>query len=207
MKLKHLAFITAIILSALSFSAQASTSRIQVYNVTNIKIGDSLNIRAEPSSSAAIQLSIPNNTQVLSTGETKKVDSTTWIRVRLGAVGGWVNKKYLKTAPVLAQLSKTNQDTTKTLKCHGTEPFWNLDFKGNTLLLEQVGEKKITATITERLIGQSDNHYIFAGKTELYILGDDAGGICDDGMSDQSYPLHINILKADNNFLTGCCTN
>jgi uncharacterized membrane protein len=207
MKQKTLAFITAIILSTLSFSAQASTPRIQVYNVTNIKAGDSLNIRAEPNSSAAIQLSIPNDTEVLSTGETKKVDTTTWIRVSLGAVGGWVNKKYLKTAPHLAQLSKTNEDTTKALKCHGTEPFWNLDFKGNTLQLEQVGEKKITTTITERRKDKGDNHYIFAGKTELYIRGDDAGGVCDDGMSDQSYPLHINILKADNTFLTGCCTN
>lgn len=207
MKQKTLAFITAIILSALSFSAQASTPRIQVYNVTNIKAGDTLNIRAEPNSSAAIQLSIPNNTELLSIGETKKVDTTTWIRVRLGAIGGWVNKKYLKTAPHLAQLSKTNQDTTKTLKCHGTEPFWNLDFNGNTLNLEQVDENKIAATITERRAGKSNNQYVFAGKTELYIRGDDAGGVCDDGMSDQSYPLHINILKADNTFLTGCCTN
>lgn len=60
--------------------------------------------------------------------------------------------------------------------------------------------RKINLTITEHRVNQDKNQYIFVGKTELYIRDDKASGVYDDGMSDEPYPPHINILKADNAF-------
>ncbi|RCU45698.1 hypothetical protein DU002_14660 [Corallincola holothuriorum] len=95
------------------------------------------------------------------------------------------------------------------LKCLGTEPFWSLELKDRTIVLEDMdsvqGQFKLTKAIT------SSNH---TNRWFLTATGADSASVsvalsktnqCSDGMSDFSYEYEVMLLTPEQQLLSGCC--
>ncbi|WP_020394570.1 SH3 domain-containing protein [Thiolinea disciformis] len=141
----------------LSLWLHPSVSAAVTYQVTQIKAGDILNMRAEPNTSASVKVRIPADASGIElTGATKKVASQTWVEARWQGKTGWVNRRYLtsastasdktdaKTSDTKATNVDTNQDALKKtfedpsiqktrqtgmwiLECSGRSPRWKMD--------------------------------------------------------------------------------
>ncbi|WML90499.1 SH3 domain-containing protein [Thiothrix lacustris] len=99
---------------ALTLSLSSVQAATDVYAVTGVQIGQFLNMRSDVGTSSAITARIPANGQgVVTTGEQRKINGTTWAKVYWNGIGGWVNKSYLSPA---------NQRTTVTAPAKPAKP-------------------------------------------------------------------------------------
>lgn len=102
-----LLFTVSLLFSAASFAAP----QLKVYSVTNVKVGDSLNMRAWPSTKSRVILAIPHNAKwVASTQKPVKKGTSNWQKVIWNGVTGWVNTSYLKYDPVSTRKALQRRD-------------------------------------------------------------------------------------------------
>ncbi|HRN88782.1 hypothetical protein [Hyphomicrobium sp.] len=192
-----------LVMTALCSAATAFES----YQVTGVKAGDTLTLRAEPTeggkpSDWTALGSIPADAQnVLGTGRSVQINGQPWAEVSFGGVLGWVNAKFL------AAMSDPPDLKSETFQCSGTEPFWGVTLgpeKG-----EYSDPEQSFPLTTERV--QPSTARLFP---LLYRLKDDKGRSyratvtqrpgCIDGMSDYEYAFEV-LLSGDENFEQGCC--
>jgi hypothetical protein len=66
------------------------------FSVHGVDPDDTLNVRVAPDAKSDVlgQL-LPNTTGVVAVGEEQKVGTSTWRKVRCGALVGWVNQRFL----------------------------------------------------------------------------------------------------------------
>ncbi len=149
--ISSLLLIVGLFITTTSFSAP----QLKVYAVTNVKTGDSLNMRAWPSTKSRIILAIPHNAKwVASTRQPVKKGNASWQQVNWNGISGWVNTRYLKydaestrkalerrnhrlrtqgrnvvnrTTTTHATAVNTATQTGKVImECGGNSPFWNV---------------------------------------------------------------------------------
>jgi uncharacterized membrane protein len=96
--MKQLFLTSLLLISSFLFSTTATSAPLlKVYEVTNVKVGDSLNMRAWPDHKSKTILAIPHNaTWVASNNKPVKKGKSTWQKIHWNGVTGWVNAKYLK---------------------------------------------------------------------------------------------------------------
>ena len=95
--MKHFLSSILLICGFLFSTAAFSASQLKVYEVTKVKVGDSLNMRAWPDHKSKTILAIPHNAKwVASSRNAIKKGSSNWQQVHWNGVTGWVNTKYLK---------------------------------------------------------------------------------------------------------------
>ncbi len=95
--MKHTLSISLLIFSFLFSTAVFSAPVLKVYQVTKVKQGDSLNMRAWPSVKSRVLVALPHNAKwVASNRNPIKKSSSFWQQVHWNGVSGWVNTKYLK---------------------------------------------------------------------------------------------------------------
>lgn len=92
------------------------------------------------------------------------------------------------------------------LSCSGTEPFWDLKIKGNTVVYN--GFFNDETTTTEKIISKTDaaglaEDFAFVIKTPN-ASATIVTGECSDGMSETVYEKHI-VYKTNDSVLYGCC--
>ncbi len=91
--LTRLLLIGGLVFSSLAFSAPL----LKVYEVTGVKAGDSLNVRAWPSPKSRVVLALPHNAKwVASSRQPIKKGNVNWQQIHWNGVSGWVNTQYLK---------------------------------------------------------------------------------------------------------------
>ena len=108
----------------LGVNTVSAAPELKVYEVANIKQGDSLNMRAWPNIKSTVIVALPHNAQWLAySGSTSKKGNSSWKKVHWNSQTGWVNDKYLKYDPDktakaierrdhrLKQQSKTSRNT------------------------------------------------------------------------------------------------
>lgn len=146
------------LIAGLLFSLPAiSAPQLDVFEVKGVKQGDSLNMRAWPSSKSRIIAALPHNAKwIASTRAPIKKEGSSWRKVHWNGESGWVNTNYIKLDPASTTKARerqshrlTNQgrnstekkssaktstaQTQKTsgkqivMECGGNAPFWNIN--------------------------------------------------------------------------------
>ncbi len=95
-------------LSLFIFSSSASAN--DIYKVTRVGQGNSLNLRAYPSSTSRIKVAIPHNASwVVKRNSSKKVGRSVWNKVVWNKEEGWVNSNFLSFDPASTRIAKQRQ--------------------------------------------------------------------------------------------------
>ena len=164
------------------------------YDVFGVSADDVLNIRSGPSASAGIVGTLaPDATGIVALALS---EDGRWVRVQ----EGWVSGNFLAPQP-----GEWAGRWPEPLACTGTEPFWALEIRDSTLILQRLGDtpERFTATPPRPAEGRRDRWSVGSGDGSLsVVLG---SGICSDGMSEELYPFRVDIVGPDAH-LTGCCT-
>lgn len=171
-----------------------------LYDVSGVQATDTLNIRRAPSLQGEAFSALAHNAQRVEVLE-KNGD---WMRINTPEQTGWVAARFM--TPNTGAPAERN--------CFGTEPFWSMT-------------KTATGPFRFRILG--DYNMAFTASTPLQsandtrvraISGTGSPGslqvierrqICNDGMSDASYGIAIDVLldRKDNTaamLYSGCCS-
>ena len=176
----------------------------QRYEVVDVAAGDTLNVRAQPGTSARVVDRLAPGTANLAVAGTRvETNGSVWWQV-IGPKGlGWVNARYLTPTDVHGE-----REQVFPLRCVGTEPFWSLTIDGEQATLE-TPETKETWHAGEMTQAQG-----MLGRYAIRLENDaDVGhlsawrnyGFCSDGMSDVGYPFEGIVAGPDGSVRAGCC--
>ncbi len=96
--MKRTLSISLLLICSFFFSSVAfSAPLLKVYQVTKVKQGASLNMRAWPSVKSRVLVALPHNAKwVASSRHPIKKGSSSWQQIHWNGETGWVNTKYLK---------------------------------------------------------------------------------------------------------------
>ena len=193
----------ALVLCALLSSPAAAEVYPALHDVSGVAADDVLNIRAEPSASAAIVGTLPPD----ATGVEVVGVQGGWGRVGGGEGGGWVRLSYLDRQPGADWFTLTAP-----LRCMGTEPFWSLGVepvsKVAVFSTPDAGDRFTTLTTvwTGARTAQDGR------PTAALALPDGfatlTGIQCSDGMSDRPFGIAVDLYLNGEapGVLHGCCT-
>lgn len=85
----------------------------------------------------------------------------------------------------------------------GTEPFWNLQVKGSTMVLSQP-DPIPTVTATNAALAATSGKVVWTGQTGAApMVVTMTAGACSDGMSDRVYPYSAEVQVGETS-LKGC---
>lgn len=218
-KLLRVSLLTlALSIPAITYAASASKNLV-VYKTTNLAPGELVNLRAAPSTTAKSLARLPINTGgIVPTGEEKKVNNTTWVRVYWSGVGGWMSKAYLTADNELTNTkpsTTSNKPTTKpasttttVMKCTGTEPFWNIEITDKQLKVKMMDGPRYVVPVSFRQTSANNRTIaVIAGangtnSAQTFLQKTDN---CSDGMSDTNYPYSITGVVNGRQVISGCC--
>ncbi len=100
----------AIALISLSLSSLLSPLAVyanDIYKVTRVGQGNSLNLRAYPSAKSTIKVAVPHNASwVVKRNSSKKVGGSVWNKVVWNKQEGWVNSKFLSFDPASTKIAQ-----------------------------------------------------------------------------------------------------
>jgi uncharacterized membrane protein len=176
------------------FLAASGSAMGASYDVKGVEWGDVLNIRKSPSAKSAMVGAIPYDGQGVDvTGKPVKG----WVPVLYRDTKGFVLAKYLTPSQVQSGLPAT-------LKCHGTEPFWNAEFgpKGSTYEHMSDGKTKVDIGPFEQTANRSDSWMAMGPKSAASLT---RNGRCSNGMSDETFPFTLHMSTPASGIVSGCC--
>lgn len=186
-------------LALLLASPAAADSLPALYRVTGVAAGDVLNIRAEPSASAAILGSLPRD----ASGVEVVAEQGGWGLVSTGEGAGWVKLSFLARQPGEDWFALTQP-----LRCLGTEPFWSLGVEPAARVAvysTPEGGDAFTA-LTTLWPGEAWRQGAAIALPDGFATL--TGGQCSDGMSDRVFGISISLYRMGEapTVLQGCCT-
>lgn len=187
-----------LLLMSLVFAAVASAD--VVYSVSNVRPGDTLNMRVRPDPRAPVVITIPHDgTGIGLTGKSAPGD---WVEATYKRKRGWVNARFLG-------FGNGRYGLPAYLDCSGTEPFWSIAVMPGLARADLMfAEKRYFFKLNraENAMNRSDIWHIKAsarpgGEMSLIIRHE----VCSDGMSDTRYPFSAIALISGHNVIAGCC--
>lgn len=209
-----LARFAALIFTMLSIATAAGAQPLPaLFDVSGVASDDVLNIRAQPSASAEKIGALAHDAtgvEVVAVSENGR-----WGLVNVEGRSGWVSLHFLRRDP------EAGRNLPAGLACSGTEPFWALAFSSDGTALAQwlmLGLPGDSSAIYDGYwssppVNRGPDPVAFALLREMTATGVGATGIirreyCDDGMSDQTYGLSINMVLTGQErlFVDGCCS-
>lgn len=193
-------FILIALLTVFATTALATVDGFPaLYDVTGVSSDDNLFVREAPNANSIAVSSFPataKNIEVITLN-----DAETWGLVNIDGRSGWVSMRYM--ARHSGQYAGNFPNLTF---CHGTEPFWGLEFTESTVSFsspEKAGQ--MVPFTAMRSANRIDRFAIVAtGMTGVVIEQR-----CRDGMSDFTYGLAMELLAplhGEMQLLSGCCT-
>jgi uncharacterized membrane protein len=191
--IKH---ILLILLLATSASAQDLPA---LFNVTGVSANDSLNVRSRPNTTGTVLSKLPanaTNIEVIQTTQDGK-----WGQINAGETTGWTSMRYL-TASTPSPNFPPNQAT-----CFGTEPFWTLTLQNGQASFSNMGEDEKTYTIhgSQLSANRTDTAKLDLNSRDRSSTALITRQLCNDGMSDRTFGLRIDVLSSDQVY-SGCCS-
>lgn len=180
----------------------------RLYTVTGVAANDTLNIRENPSASAAdIGDLLPG--QVIEVLELS--DDQRWGLVSAVESAGWVSTRYLTLTPKSNGYAANEFDLPSEMTCFGTEPFWDANIQTGVSFSMSDFAMANSAPQVSLILGMA--RPVNVGPDYFgFIAGQYAGVIrreyCDDGMSDNQYGWSLNLLfprEGGVAMLAGCC--
>jgi uncharacterized membrane protein len=177
-----------------------------LHDVTGVAADDALNVRAGPTTDAPVVGTLaPGATRI----EVVAVDpSGHWGAVNLGESAGWAALRYLTERPD----AWTPGALPESLSCFGTEPFWSLRRRAETMVFETPEGARtlaIAAALDTGIAGDVRRAVELADGI-IRATATIAPGACSDGMSDRRFGLATMVVIAEGGgaprLLTGCCS-
>lgn len=173
----------------------------ELFRVTGVTAGDTLNVREAPSASAADIGDLAPGAVVEVLGPDPE---GRWGRIIHEGGNGWVSLAYL--AP--ADRGRVGaSEVPAGLLCAGTEPFWSLRVDHDRLTYEdpESAPRAIPLTFATAASGRRGYPALLrgedaAGRVDLIVRPE----ACSDGMSDITYGWAAEVAWPDR-FLAGCC--
>ncbi|MDP0929123.1 SH3 domain-containing protein [Paracoccus onubensis] len=196
---------TALALILLATPALATPEYIlpTLFDVTGVEADDVLNIRAEPSANAEIIGTLAPDATDIEVVEEGFQGKSSWFRVNTGERSGWVSQNYMTP-----HYDVWKQDELPdSLRCFGTEPFWNVKTESGNLTLSTPDAGDDTRPIQSILVSGyylEPRRAVLAPEMTLTATPE----ICSDGMSDQVYGMDAMLILhgEEPRLLSGCCT-
>ncbi|WP_147126615.1 COG3650 family protein [Shimia ponticola] len=176
-----------------------------LYDVTGVASNDVLNIRAEPSARSPVLdhfAPFERDVEVIGTDSSGK-----WARVAAGEQMGWSSLRFLAR-----QAGQDGGFLPEQLFCHGTEPFWNLDFQADhTTVLDRLGSDSLSYEMSPlAMAANAPNTHGALGHGALGAMTlSVTRQSCNDGMSDLVFGLSATVIYEDTfgaDVLSGCCS-
>ena len=177
-----------------------------MFTVTGLAVDDTLNVRSAPNMTGDIIATLPQGTPVEVTAFSQ---NNRWARINVSERTGWIARQFLST-PARASWPP------ETLTCHGTEPFWSLNFNSAgeeiTVTFNQMAHipRNLQASAWDNSENRTDRHSIHATERDATnrVTAIVAHETCTDGMSDRVYGLTIDLLvdRPTARHLSGCCS-
>ncbi|WP_151718119.1 SH3 domain-containing protein [Gemmobacter serpentinus] len=176
-----------------------------LYDVQGVADWDVLNVRAEPSSRAAVVAQLAPDARAVEVVR----QQGNWGQVNKGDGAGWVYMKYMAR--------RTGEDWWQiqdALHCFGTEPFWSLTLRPRQgdARREEPGLPAQTLALGAVSGADGQAYASFGDAAQGGDLRLEAGS-CSDGMSDRSYGIRVaGHLRpglagtAGEASLSGCCS-
>ncbi|TPE52566.1 SH3 domain-containing protein [Amaricoccus solimangrovi] len=187
-------------LAGLAFPAAAEDSLPGLYRVTGVET--KLNIRAEPDIGAPVIGALGRDAADVEV--VARDPGGAWGQVNAGERAGWVSLDYLRSE---GDLWAEGGELPPTLRCFGTEPFWEIRHEGDRLIRSGMDTEERTLTI-DRVTGAagSGSRVVVARDKEGAVTLGIAPEQCGDGMSDRAFGLGARLSEGDAPALTGCCS-
>ena len=169
-----------------------------LYEITNVQTDDVLNVREMPDAGSLQIGSLPYNATDIEVVAFSFQGN--WAMINIEGQAGWVSARFLKRLP-----DETN--TSLSLQCFGTEPFWSLSFTQNEILISTPDAQTTHPIQTTSLVTGSIDFRAFGGSVtwgqeQNVVRSSIVPGRCNDGMSDAIYGLHY----FDDRGAIGCCS-
>lgn len=168
-----------------------------IFSVSNVAANDSLNIRAAAQASAQALMQVQNGFPVTVLG----MATAKWAKVQIGDVMGFAHADYLTRGGGTTNMYGFQLG----IECIGTEPFWSMTFDTDTMVrMTMIGQVADPVPLTST----SFSGYPYAFYAAPYS-GEVSFEICSDGMSDNIYPMSIQLTTPDEGGammqVQGCC--
>ncbi|MDX4076556.1 hypothetical protein [Brucella sp. NBRC 113783] len=173
----------------------------ELFTVTGIEVNEKLDIHGEAKQDATVIGSLASGAKGVEVIEL--ASNGEWALVNGAESSGWVEARFLQAQPSVWDNGKLPQS----LRCHGTEPFWNISFSAKEVRLKVLDAP-------ERLYSRrSVSDRGFAGDRIRAVEAGDMTAVifpkqCSDGMSDRTYALQavISLRNSDRTMFAGCCS-
>jgi uncharacterized membrane protein len=177
-----------------------------LFDVVDVAANDVLNIRDAPNARAAIVGQLAPDARDI---EVVGYDPTgQWAQINIGAQSGWTALRYLAYQVDVWQPGSVPP----TLHCHGNEPFWSIEPRGDVVAFST---PEVSETVMP--IGQVLTTGLFRDPRRSILAEGDGQRMtavivpiaCSDGMSDRAYGLDVTVLlmgRGAPQMLTGCCS-
>ena len=171
-----------------------------LYDVTGVASDDALFVRARPSNDGEVTGTLSRHARGIRVIELS--ENGLWGRVDHRGAEGWVYLGYME--------ARGAADFPGTLDCTGTEPFWSLAIRPDSVTLEEMSGAGFDGTAGTRARAEAR-----LGRWSLRAFDSDrsltaviASQQCSDGMSDRSFPYTIDVILSERDghrHLSGCC--
>jgi uncharacterized membrane protein len=184
---------------AAALPALADATAPGLYRV--VGVASKLNVRGEPDRGAAIVGSLASDAADIEVVQTDPAGE--WGHINIGEGTGWVNLAYLESQGALWEANALPE----TLRCFGTEPFWDLRREGDGLVRGGAGEQDRPLAI-DTVTGAAGlgSRVVVARDAEGSVTLGIAPELCSDGMSDRAFGLGALLSEGNAPALTGCCS-
>ncbi|MDP5306963.1 COG3650 family protein [Paracoccus spongiarum] len=170
-----------------------------LFDVTDVASDDVLNIRSEPHAGSPVIGSLAADAARIEVVE----ERDGWARVNTGEGSSWASMRFLSPRSDTWQEGALPQG----FSCFGTEPFWDLQAEGDSLVLRSP-DNPDDARPRQAVLGSG----IFRDPMRA-VLGRDltlvaVPQLCSDGMSDRLFGLRATLVLQDGTprLLSGCCS-
>ncbi len=188
------------------FTATAAAAVPSYWRVTGVAPDDTLNVRADPSGSAADIGDLPHDATGIEVGA---VDASgNWGRIPWQEGNGWISMRFLAPDP---QPLIPGAELPQGLLCAGTEPFWSVRLSGGGASFSDMGGSSELLSLIKTFTPEGRGPF----PVMLSHRSATAGSIaviepvdCSDGMSDFTYPWRVLFLlstSAGDRLMDGCC--
>ncbi len=192
-------FLLVLLMLASPAVAQVLPARFQVVNVA---LDDTLNIRAQPNAGAEIIGELdPVETGI----EVIRISNDGgWGRVAMGEVSGWVSMRFLEHME-----EPPTEGIRRPMRCVGSEPDWILQFEPDAVYFSTLDVGPLSLDVVREAMAGPDGMAVLKSEGNTLFTVMIARGFCSDGMSDREYGFRNMIFvesPGENILESGCCT-
>ena len=177
-----------------------------LFDVTGVAADDVLNIRAEPDAGAEVIGTLAPNARRIEV--VARDQSGDWGQVNTDGRSGWASLHYLTPRAGVWEPGELPQ----TLSCTGTEPFWSLTTRGDSVTYstpENDGTRYRVETIEGADLMRDPRRSVVASTSGRRLTAVLVPASCSDGMSNRAYGLDATlVLERDGELrvMAGCCS-